>query len=189
MTRRIRVAYPGSFDPPTIAHLEVARAAHHHLGDAEVHWIVSEVALGKESVRVPSLDDRIGVLEQVAAGVAWLSVVRTSARLIADIAVGYDAVVVGADKWRQIVDPAWYGGDPTARDASVASLPRALVVPRAGDRPDGVELLEVADEHHHVSSSDARAGRAELMLPAAAAFDRATGAWTDPARYRAGARP
>jgi hypothetical protein len=34
-----------------------------------------------------------------------------------------------------------------------------------------------------VSSSEARAGSTEWMAPAARAFDRRTGAWSDPARY------
>jgi hypothetical protein len=36
-----------------------------------------------------------------------------------------------------------------------------------------------------VSSSAVRDGDASLMLPEAAAFDAATGAWSDPLRYRA----
>ena len=37
--------------------------------------------------------------------------------------------------------------------------------------------------HVLVSSSEARAGSTEWMAPAARAFDRRTGAWSDPDRY------
>ena len=185
--------YPGSFNPPTTAHLAVAEAAITAAGLVRIDLVVSRLALGKEDVEVPSLDDRLAVLERVAASRPWLGVVLTDARLIADIAAGYDDVVMGADKWRQVTDPAWYGDDPasaaaiTARDAAVARLPRALVVPRAGDRPEGVELLDIGDEHHLVSATEVRSGAAAArawMLPEAADLDRATGAWTDPDRYR-----
>ena len=150
--------YPGSFDPPTIAHLAVAEAAVRQAALVRLDLVLSRVALGKEALDQPSVDERAEVLRAIAADRPWLGVVVTDHRLIADIAAGYDAVVVGADKWRQIIDPRWYGDDPAARDAAVAGLPRVLVAPRGDDRPDGVELLELDDEHLHVSSSAVRAG-------------------------------
>lgn len=162
--------YPGSFNPPTVAHLAVAEAAVRQAGLVRLDLVLSQVALGKEQLERPTVEERAEVLRAVAADRPWLGVVVTEHRLIADIAAGYDAVVVGADKWRQVVDPRWYGDDPAARDAAVAALPRVLVAPRAGDRPEGVELLEVDDEHLHVSSSDVRAGHAHAdgwVLPEA----------------------
>ena len=35
----------------------------------------------------------------------------TDAQLIVDIARDYDVVVMGADKWAQVRDAAWYGDD------------------------------------------------------------------------------
>ena len=173
----LRVAYPGSFDPPTVAHLAIARAAHGHMGGAAVHWIVSRVALGKETATTPSLTDRVAVLREVAAEHDWLDVHLSDARFIADLVDGFDAVVLGADKWRQVNDPAWYGGAAACAEA-LARLPRVLVVPRGDDRPDDAELLEVAANHLGVSSTAARAGARHLMLGAAQRFDDATGAWT-----------
>lgn len=180
MSSTPRVAYPGSFDPPTVAHLAIARAAHAHLGGARVDWIVSRVALGKEQVAGPSLDARVEVLRSAAIGHSWLSVVVTEARFIADVAAGYDAVVVGADKWRQVIDPTWY----TDRDECAemrARLARVLVVPRADDDlddvRDGIELLIVGEELRHVSSTAARTGEPALMLPAAVEFAGRTGHW------------
>lgn len=180
-------AYPGTFDPPTVAHLAVAEAALHQGGLDAVHLVVSRSPLGK-TPSVPSFDDRLSVLAEVAASRPWLSVEVTEHRLIADVAAGYDAVVMGMDKWLQVVDPAWYGGSVIARDRAVASLPAVLVAVRAGaahegDLPAGVRLLEVDPAHGPVSSSLVRAGRTEWMLEEAARFDAATGAWSDPGRY------
>ena len=61
----------------------------------------------------------------------------------------------------------------------MARLPKVLVVPRGGDRPDDVELLDIDAIHHHTSASDVRAGAAHAqgwILDEAAA----AGLWTDP---------
>jgi predicted RNA-binding protein with PIN domain len=112
-------------------------------------------------------------------------VTTTDKQLIADIAAGYDAVVMGADKWAQVRDPAWYGGDASARDAALAALPRVLVAPRPGfdvdladlgdgsvDRPDDPTrarpaLLDIHPDHAHVSSTRARAGEQHLVAAGA----------------------
>jgi phosphopantetheine adenylyltransferase len=176
--------YPGSFNPPTVAHLAIAERVLRVAGLARVDLVVSRVALGKEDVEVPALEDRVAVLETVAATRPWLGVRVTGDRLLVDIARGYDVLVVGADKWAQVNDAAWYS-TVEARDEAVRSLPRVFVVPRAGYSVEGAEVLELDDDHGHVSSTAARDGRVDLMLPEAAAFDVATGAWSDPDRYRA----
>ena len=183
--------YPGSFNPPTVAHLALARAALEAGGLDRVDLAVSEMPLGKEDVTVPSLDDRMAVLEAVAATRAWLGVRRTPHRLLADIAEGYDALVVGADKWGQLLDPAWYGGSIAERDRCLARLPLVLVVPRPPHRlPEPGDarwtVVPLDARHGEVSSTAARAGRTEWMVPEAAEWDRRTGGWSDPARYRGG---
>jgi hypothetical protein len=178
-------AYPGTFDPPTIAHLAAADAALAQAGLDRLDLVVSREPLGKELGGVPTFADRIAVLEAVAASRARLAVRVTDARLIVDVAAGYDVVVMGADKWAQVVDPAWYGSE-AERDEALARLPEVYVVPRAGEHPQDVPLLVLDGAHAEVSSTLARGGRVELMAPEAAAFDARTGAWTDPERYRAG---
>lgn len=150
--------YPGSFDPMTVAHLAVAEAALDAASLDRVDLVLSVDTLGKGHLGPDTVEARRHALEELAAGRPWLEVQVTTAQLVADIAEGYDAVVMGADKWRQVVDPAWYGGDPAARDAAVARLPRVLVAPRGDDEPEGVELLEVDPAHRHVRASDVRAG-------------------------------
>jgi hypothetical protein len=154
-----------------------------------VDLAVSHVALGKGEPEYPTFADRVAVLRAVVDARPWLGLVIADAQLIADIALGYDAVVLGADKWAQVIDPLWYGGSGTARDAAVARLPRVLVAPRPplfpspGQSTERFDRLELADEHVTVSSTGARSGHREWMAPEAAAFDAETGAWTDPERY------
>src|SRR6516225_8006272 len=94
--------YPGSFNPPTIAHLAIAQAARDHADLSRVDLAVSRVALGKSDTNLPSFDDRLTVLRAVVDARPWLGLVVSDAQLITDIALGYDAVIVGADKWAQV---------------------------------------------------------------------------------------
>ena len=156
---RTRVGcYPGSFDPPTIAHLAVAEAAVRQGGLDRVDLVLARRTLGKDHLDAGSVERRRAVLDAVAAARPWLGVVVTDAGLIVDQAAGYDAVVMGADKWAQVIDPAWYGGSAAARDAAVARLPLVLVAPRAGDRPAGVELLDLPAHVADVSATAVRDG-------------------------------
>ena len=170
--------YPGSFDPPTVAHLSVASAAVAHAGLDRLDFVLSRSALGKEDRSASSTADRFEVLKAVAEHRPWLGVRVTDLQLLADVAAGYDVVVMGADKWAQVLDPVWYGS-VAERDDAVARLPRVLVAPRAGDHPTGVELLMVPEHLTDVSSSAARAGQGHWLLPEARAFAARTGAWSN----------
>ena len=185
--------YPGSFNPPTVAHLAVAEAAVAACGLARVDLVVSRVALGKDVVTVPSFTDRVGVLSSVvAARASWLGLVVSDAQLLVDLAAGYDVLVLGSDKWPQVVDPTFYGGSAARRDAAVAALPPLAVAVRPGfeapaDLPASAVVFELPDEVGPASSTGVRVdGRVEWMVEEAAAFDRSTGAWTDPGRYGTG---
>lgn len=187
-------AYPGSFDPPTIAHLAIAEAAVAQLGLDRVDLVVSIDPLGKDGRDQVRVADRLTVLGAVAATRPWMEVVTTDHRLITDIAEGYDAVVVGADKWAQVLDPVWYGGSVAARDRAVSGLGTVGLAPRSGivdtdhhltARPTGVRVvdLDVHPSHRIVSATAARSGRREWIAVEAAAFDEQSGAWSDPDRY------
>ncbi|HCB37212.1 MAG TPA: hypothetical protein DEP66_03135 [Acidimicrobiaceae bacterium] len=180
---RRRGVYPGSFNPPTVAHLAVSEAARREHRLDVVVWTVSRVALAKESVARPRLADRMAVLAEVAEGFDWLEAALVDAQLLSDIAAGFDVVIMGADKWHQIHDVAFYDGDPDRRDASIAALPTVAVAPRPPHETPPELALELAPEVAAISSTDARQGDRAAMLDAAARFDAATGAWTDPARY------
>ncbi len=177
--------YPGSFNPPTIGHLAIAQAAIDQRRLDRVDLAVSRVALGKEHVSRPSFADRIAVLEASVAGISGVEVVVTDHQLLVDIAAGYDVVIMGADKWAQVQDPAFYGYSAEARDAAVAALGErelAIVARPPFNVPPDSELA-IAPDLQAVSSSEARQGRPEWMTAAARAFDRSTGAWSDPDRY------
>jgi hypothetical protein len=156
--------YPGSFDPLTVAHLAIADAARARFDLERLDLVLSTVALAKEHGGHAPLADRVAGIEAVAAaGRPWLAARVTDARLLADIAEGYDVCVLGADKWHQLHDPGFYGDSPEARDRALARLPVLAVAPRPGfttpEPGPGVVVLDVDPAHGDVSSSAVRAGR------------------------------
>ncbi len=177
--------FPGSFNPPTTAHLAISEAVLAQRSLDLLVWSVSRVALAKEDVQRPRLNDRIAVLEEVAAPIEWLEIDVTDAQLLSDIAAGFDVIVMGADKWQQIHDPIFYGNDPARRDASIAALPTVAIAARPPHDCPAEMVLDLPDWVGTVSSTQARTTDPALMAPEAARFDAQTGAWTDPARYEA----
>lgn len=176
--------YPGTFNPPTVAHLAIARAARHQRRLDRVVLALSVRPIDKEHVAVPTFADRLAVVRAAAAEEGdWLDVEVTEHRLLVDIARGHDVLIMGADKWHQVLDVSYYGGGPAERDAAVADLPELAVAPRAGLDVPAHHLLDLDAHHDAVSSSAVRAGAHAWMCAAAADFDRRTGAWSDPARY------
>jgi phosphopantetheine adenylyltransferase len=174
--------YPGSFNPPTRAHLAIAAAARDRHRLDRIDLAVSRVALGKEALARPTLEDRLDVLRADIADHDWLALVLTDDALVVDIARGYDVVVMGADKWAQVRDEAWYDS-PTERDRALAELPTVAIAPRPPHQVPAAQLLAVAPELGAISSTLARSGRRDLMTPAAARFDELSGAWSEPDRY------
>lgn len=170
--------YPGSFNPPTTAHLAISEAALEQRRLDAVVWTVSRVALAKEDLVRPALADRLAVLEAVAAEVAWLSITVTDAQLLADIAADFDVLIMGADKWRQINELEWYASEKERQDA-LARLPELAIAPRPPIDVPERHRLEVDLVHASTSSTAARAGAFDLMLPAARDFAERTGAWLD----------
>lgn len=152
--------FPGTFDPLTVAHVAVADAVRQELAVATVELVISRVALAKEHVTTP-VDERTAAIRRLRASRPWLHAGVTEAQLLADIAAGYDVLVLGADKWHQLHDERFYGGSALARDAALARLPRVAVAPRSGASlptdPD-VHVLAVPREHHDVSSTGVRRG-------------------------------
>lgn len=164
--RGVRVAaYPGTFDPPTVAHLAVAEAARRSCGVERVELVLSRDPIGKRPAR--PFEERLAALRAVTTVHPWLAVAETDARLVADVADGYDVVVLGADKWAQVLDPS-YHADAQAWLASLRRLPRVAVAPR-GDIPihrdavPGVQLDVVVLDVHlpEVSSTAVRDGRGD----------------------------
>ena len=164
-------AYPGTFDPPTVAHLAIAEAAWRQGGLDRIELVVCESPLGKKDAEIAPLETRVQLLEVVCETRPRLAVAVSEAELICDIAEGYDAVVMGADKWAQVVDLAWYDGSEEARDAAVTRLPRLLFAPRASHPPAGLPpgalVLDLEEHHSTVSSTAVRQGRLDWLAPEA----------------------
>lgn len=164
-----RAVYPGSFDPPTIAHVAIALATLEQCRCDSLSFALSYGALGKEG-REATIGNRLTVLADLFAHDPRFEVVTTPARLIVDIAAGFDVVVVGADKWEQILDPQWYPDGEAGRDRAVATLPHIALTPRppvvispdpVGDA-SRVTILQLHNpELAGVSSSAVRDGRSE----------------------------
>lgn len=156
--------YPGSFDPLTVAHVAVADAAREQCGLDLLDLVVSHVALAKEDRQQAPVADRLAAIEAATADRPWLRARATEHQLLADIAEGYDLLVVGADKWLQLHDPRFYGSSPAAMHAALARLPDVAVALRAGVALSGAEAATVLDldpAHQHVSSTAVREGRAD----------------------------
>ena len=183
-----RGVYPGSFDPPTTAHLAVVDAALSQRRLTRLDLVISRRPLGKSAPTHPSLDDRLAVLRESVAHLDGVGVLSVEARLLADIAAGYDVVVMGADKWHQIHELEFYDGSPRTRDEALASLPEVAVAPRPPFPVPPRLALDLDPEHHATSSTRAREGDLDLMTPAARAHAEATGAWTADARLRRNSR-
>ena len=160
-------AYPGSFDPLTVAHLAITEAAYRNRGLVRLDLIVSRVALAKEELGLAPIERRIEVLERAAANRPWLEVVVSDHQLIADLADGYDLVVMGADKWAEVHDPEFYDGSTEARDRALARLPTVAIAPRPPHAVPAEHRLDVDDSMADVSASAVRAGRLEWLAPEA----------------------
>jgi nicotinic acid mononucleotide adenylyltransferase len=167
-----RGCFPGSFDPLTIAHLRIAEAviAHHLL--TTLTFVVSERTLAKEDSNQPSAELRAENIRQRITERPSLQAAITPHQLLADIALGYDLIVVGADKWIQIHEDRWYE-DTASKRATLAHLPFVVVIPRppysvddlrAYDHDPGFSILELRDPTiAEISSTAVRNGRTEWL--------------------------
>ncbi len=175
--------YPGSFNPPTVAHLAIAEAAREQRDLDRVFLVLSQRALAKEHVEHPRFEHRLAIITESIAHLDWLEVIATEQQLLVDIAEGHDVLILGADKWEQINDPVWYSGSTRERDDAIARLPELAIAPRPPVAVPDQHLLAVDEDFHDVSSTRAREGDTDLMTEAARAFALETGAWVDVSRY------
>lgn len=132
----------GAFDPPTLAHVAVLRAAAEATGRAGA-FCATTVLLDRPSVLLEA-EQRLRLLLGVAAdegfGVAvadpgtYLEVARLASR------AGLDAAfVIGSDKLAQLADPSFYPDGPAGAEATFREV-RFVVVERPGSDVDRDDL-------------------------------------------------
>jgi nicotinate-nucleotide adenylyltransferase len=179
-----RVAlFPGTWNPPTVAHVDIARTARHHAD--EVIWLLPRV-LPHKGFEGAGFDARRGMLETLARQHAGFSAAVSDGGLYAEMASEAQdyfgsqteiSLVLGRDAAERIA--AWDYGAPGVFDEFV-SRHRLLVAARSGDyEPAGrhrerISKLPMEASWDEVSSSEVRRRIADgedwsALVPAAIA--------------------
>ncbi|HEV8634635.1 MAG TPA: hypothetical protein VG370_10420 [Chloroflexota bacterium] len=182
---------PGSFNPPTDAHVALARAGR-AAGLACVYYLLSKHTVDKERVTGIPLADRLGLLTRIAAesgdGVAFANrglYVELAAAMRRALPRARLVFLVGHDKIVQIFDRRYYAEGDAALE-ELFSLATVLVAPRAdADRDDLAALLAapenrrfapqvgplaLAERHRDASSTLVRRGESDDVPPTVAAY-------------------
>ena len=138
---------PGSFNPPTNAHLALARAGR-TAGLACVYFVLAQRTVDKEQVTGIPLADRLELLAQLGEGVASVErglYVDIGAEIRAEMPEAELVFLVGHDKIVQVFDPKYYVDREAALDELFA-LASFLVAPRGeADEDELAELLARAE--------------------------------------------
>lgn len=131
----------GSFNPPTLAHVALARSALQQARLDAVLWAISHVTVDKERVTRAPLASRLAILTTLAEHFPYTAVGILSAGLYADQARDLRAslpqitdlvFIMGFDKIVQIFDPQYYTDFAAALDELFGQA-RILVAPRDGE--------------------------------------------------------
>lgn len=116
---------PGSFNPPTVAHLELAAAARRGFRLDRVVFSLSSVIVDKERVQGLCREDRLLLLSLAAEEHAWAGAAVVNRGLYYEQAPAFSACfgadlwfIVGMDKVVQIFDPRYYDD----RDRALGAL-------------------------------------------------------------------
>jgi nicotinamide-nucleotide adenylyltransferase len=178
----------GAFNPPTLAHLELARAAARRSFDA-VLFSLSTRTIDKEEAPGLSAAERLYLLDKMAAAEERLGVVVQNRGLYVEQAEAIGAAfptlvdlafLVGADKIPQIFDPRYYG-DLAASLAALFARARLIVVARdlvdramldrLLDRPEArpyvgrIEWIEISARWRELSATRVREHLARGEVP------------------------
>ena len=117
---------PGSFNPPTVAHLELAEAARRRFDLDRVVFSLSSVIVDKERLEGLCREDRLLLLSLLARDRPWAEVGVVNRGLYSEQAPAFRACfgavgevwfIVGMDKVLQIFDPKYYDDRDRALDA------------------------------------------------------------------------
>lgn len=151
---------PGSFNPPTVAHLALARAGLERGADAVLFSLATRT-VDKEVITGAALEDRLLLLELLSARDARLGVLLVNRGLYVDQAVAVHAAfpslreviyLVGYDKIAQIFDPRYYDDRDAALERLFA-LASFLVAPRADAGPEELDNLLSRPENRRFAAA------------------------------------
>jgi nicotinamide-nucleotide adenylyltransferase len=183
---------PGSYNPPTEAHVALAKAGR-AAGLKAVYYLLSKRTVNKEQVSGIPLDDRLELLRRLAEPEGDGVVFDNRGLYVDHAAVMRRALprateltfLVGFDKIVQIFDPRYYD-DRDAALSELFDLASFLVAPRGEsdesdlrallDRPENRRFAErvrgipLAEVHRHSSSTRVREGGAEDVPPVVADY-------------------
>jgi nicotinamide-nucleotide adenylyltransferase len=150
------IVFPGSFNPPTTAHLALLKQARqfaHSHGFAHLYAAISKRTTDKENVERPLLLDRIILLDTVLRHhVRHTGIMLLNRGLYVEQAEGVRAsfpqvkklyFLIGFDKIVQIFDPHYYK-DRDAALHELFALAELLVAPRGG--AGAAELTQLLDQ-------------------------------------------
>lgn len=107
----------GSFNPPTLAHMELVRRAKESFQLDRVFFTISRITIDKEKVGGLILEDRLLLLSLLAESLGWASVAVVNKGLYFEQARAFRSLlgegaeiyfIVGMDKVIQIFDPYYY---------------------------------------------------------------------------------
>ena len=207
---------PGSFNPPTIAHIELARRAKELFGLDTILFTLSRVTVDKETIEGLILEDRLLLLSLIARDLGWARVSVVNRGLYYEETRAFRALlgnserisfIVGLDKLFQIFDARYYQDRESALTALLteAQLLVAMrgvlgmdhaeqLLSRGENEPyrDRVFPFALPDSMKEIASSSVRSRVAagetfqEDLPQVAAAFIAETGAYLP--RYQLRAR-
>ena len=149
------IVLPGSFNPPTSAHLALLKTAHDYIRQqrSSLHLYAAFTihTVDKETVERPLLLDRVLLLQKLLRRLPHTGILLINRGLYVEQAEGirrsFPSVrqiffLMGYDKIVQIFDPRYYE-DRDAALARLFSLAQVLVVPRGdADEQDVQALLQ-----------------------------------------------
>ena len=153
---------PGAFNPPTSAHLALARAARERGFDV-VAFALATRTIDKEDAGGLAIEERLALLRQVAEGDERLGVVVQNRGLYAEQALAIRSAwpaleelvfVVGMDKVEQIFDARYY--DDYERSLETLFREARLLVAARGtlDRSALARLIEREPAQRHAAKID-----------------------------------
>ncbi len=152
---------PGSYNPPTSAHLALAEAGRQAIPQAGLFLALGTTIIDKERTERATLLDRLLLLDQIARRSGQIGVLLTNQGLYVEQAraaraafprAGQIVFVVGYDKIEQIFDARYYQ-DRDAALKELFSLASFLVAPRAGHAADDVAALLSRPENREFQAS------------------------------------